>query len=180
LRALEWVAIVLASLALSIGLIALLSGFFASRDQGALSVAGGFTGQRFRDLGDAQLKPGERRPAYDSNPPTSGPHLPEPVTRQQATLNDDQLLDALGTGDVVILYGGRFPPGGLTTIAVALAPKFTPALARVGDAVIIGRRPGTEGLIGLAWAHMLRVRLPSDPRLREFAAYWLGRSAPHR
>ena len=37
-------------------------------------------------------------PAYDSNPPTSGAHVPVPVTRDQAQLTDDQLLQALQVG----------------------------------------------------------------------------------
>ncbi len=178
MRALERAAIVLASLALSFLLIALLSGFFTSRDEGALSGNAAVAGQRFRDLGDALLRPGQPPPRYDSDPPTSGAHLPEQVTRDEARLDDNQLLQALASGDVVILYGTRAPPSGLTTLAAALAPSFTPALARTGGAVILARRPGTEGLIGLAWAHMITVGALGDPRLREFAAFWLGRGAP--
>lgn len=180
MRAFERGAIAVASLALAVLLIALLSGFFASRDVGTVSGAGNIAGQRFRDLGDARLAPGRRAPRYDSNPPTSGAHIPEMVTRDEVRLDDNQLLEALAAGDVVILYGAPRPPAGLAVLAAALAPPFTPALARTGDAVILGRRPGTAGLIGLAWAHMIRVRQPGDPRLREFAAFWLGRGAPRR
>ena len=53
---------------------------------------------------------------------------------------------ARGTaGDVVILYGSPNPPSGLTTLAQALAVPFTPALARAGQTVILGRRPGVVG-----------------------------------
>jgi hypothetical protein len=174
-------AILLVSIALSVGLIALLSGFFASRDQGSVLVSGPVTGKRFRDLGDAVLRPGQPRPHYDSNPPTSGAHLTVPVTQDQAQLGTDQLLGALAAGDVVILYPGPAPPPGLPTLAGALAPGFTPALARAGQAVILSSRPGTIGVIGVAWAHMIRVRNATDPRLREFAAFWLGHGAPrHR
>jgi hypothetical protein len=100
------------------------------------------------------------------------------VTRDETKLNNDQLLGALAAGDVVILYGGAQPPPGLTTLAQALGPSFTPALVQSGQAVILGRRPGTAGLVGLAWAHMIRSASVLDPRLREFAAYWLGRGAP--
>src|SRR5512142_1202648 len=104
MRLLERVAIVLASLALSFGLIALLSGFFQSRDSGQLSGSAGGPGRAFPDMGNAVLSPGELRPAYDSTPPTSGPHVLEPVTRDWAPINTDQLLSALALGDVVILY----------------------------------------------------------------------------
>jgi Protein of unknown function (DUF3105) len=180
LSLLERSAILLVSIALAVGLIALLSGFFASRDQGTVSISRTVTGKRFRDLGDALLRPGQPRPRYDSNPPTSGAHLSIPVTRDGVQLNEDQLLSALAVGDVVIAYAGGAPPPGLPTLASALAPSFTPALAQAGQAVILDQRPGTVGLIGLAWAHMIRVGDASSPRLREFAAYWLGHGAPRR
>jgi hypothetical protein len=161
-------------------LIAVLSGFFTSRDQGTVTGPEPVPGRAFRDLGDALLKPGEPAPHYDSSPPTSGPHLPAAVPADQTQLDDNQLLDALASGDVVVAYGSSAPPPGLTALARALAPQFSPQLALVGDAVILDHRPGTAGLIGLAWAHMIRVPTAADPRLRGFAAFWLGRAAPRR
>jgi hypothetical protein len=177
---LERVAIVVASLLLSLGLIAVLSGFFAGRDQAGVSGNPGVPGQAFRDLGHEHLRPGQPRLQYNSNPPTSGPHVPERVLHDQAPLNDDQLLQALQLGDVVIVYGGPAPPPGLVSAARALAPPFTPALAAAGQAVIISPRGGTARMKALAWAHMLRVGSAGDPRLRRFVLFWLGRGAPGR
>jgi hypothetical protein len=177
MRVLERVAIGLASLVLSVGLIALLSGYFTGRDQAGVSVASSSPGQAFPDLGHRVLRPGEPRPAYNSSPPTSGAHVPVAVTRAGVPLTDDQLLQALQAGDVVILYGGRRPPAGLEQFARSAAPPFTSALAATGDAVILAPRPGTAGVVALAWAHLLRVRDPSDPLLRQFVGYWLGRGA---
>jgi hypothetical protein len=176
--ALERVAIVVAALALSIGLIAVLSGFFAGRDQAGVSGTTSALGQQFRDLGHAHLQPGDPRPAYDSNPPTSGAHIPEPVLLDRNVLNDDQLLEALEVGDVVIMYGDRTPPAGLTALARSLVGRFSPALAAAGQAVVLAGRPGTVGLIGLAWTRMLRVQNANDPLLRQFVLQWLGRGAP--
>jgi Protein of unknown function (DUF3105) len=178
--ALERLAIVVASLALSIGLIAALSGFFAGRDQAGVSGAATPVGRQFPDLGHAHPQPGQPRPAYNSDPPTSGAHVPEPVLHDDRRLNDNQLLQALEAGDVVIMYGGRAPPPGLQSFARATAGPFTPALAAAGQAVILARRPGTRGLIGLAWTHMLRVSVAKDGLLRPFTGYWLGRGAPGR
>jgi Protein of unknown function (DUF3105) len=169
-------AIGLASLALSIGLIVLLSGFFANRDQAGVSGTGAGPGQAFADLGHGVLRPGQARPAYDSDPPTSGSHVPAAVTRDGAPLSDDQLLQALQVGDVVIFYGTRQPPAGLKQFASSLAPPFTPSLAAVGSSVIIAPRPGTTGLLAAAWTHLLHVTGPGD-ELRQFVAFWLGRGA---
>lgn len=176
--ALERAAIIVASLVLSVGLIALLSGYFAGKDPAGVSGGGGGPGIAFRDLGHAQLAPGQLRPLYDSSPPTSGPHVPERVTRQGQTINDDQLLQALQLGDVVVMYGTASAPPGLESLTRAVAAPFTPALAAAGQAVIATRRPGVRGLIGLAWTHLVRVSSPKDPLLHTFAQFWLGRGAP--
>lgn len=177
-RWLERLAILLAALALSVGLIILLSGFFAGRDQAGVSGTVTGPGQAFVDLGHAALRPGQPRPAYNSNPPTSGAHVTEAISRAGAPLNVDQLLSALQVGDVVILYGGSKPPAGLEQLARSVAPPFSPELADAGDAVILARRPGTAGVLALAWAHMLHVPQASDPALPEFVGFWLGRGAP--
>jgi hypothetical protein len=177
IRLLEIAAIALSSLVLSIGLIVLLSGYFAGRDQAGVTGAVTGPGQAYPDLGDAHLKPGQPRPAYNSTPPTSGAHFDQPVLRDGARLNDDQLLEALARGDVVLMYGTRTAPAGLQALATAIAGPFTPSLAAAGQAVILARRPGTPDLVGLAWTHMVHVSTPGDSLLRQFAQFWLGRGS---
>jgi hypothetical protein len=173
----ERVAILLASLALSIGLIGLLSGFFAGRDPAGVSGGAPTVGLKFRDLGHAHLQPGELRPPYDSDPPTSGAHIPEAVLHAVGTLNNDQLLQALEVGDVVVVYGSRQPPAALKALANDVAGSFSTALAAAGQAVILTRRAGTRGVIALAWTRMLRVDSARDPLLKQFAQGFLGRGA---
>jgi hypothetical protein len=178
--ALERVAIVVASLVLSIGLIAVLSGFFAGRDQAGVSDGSVVRtiGQTFPDLGHAHLRPGQPRPTYNSDPPTSGAHIPEPILLDRNVLNDDQLLEALEVGDVVLMYGAGRPPPGLVALARQEAGRFTPALAAAGQAVVLAKRPGTNGVIALAWTRLLHVPSAADPALRRFVNQYLGRGAP--
>jgi hypothetical protein len=178
--ALERVLIVIVALVVTVGAIVGLSGFFAGRDQAGVSGAGGGPGESFADLGHAHLRPGQLHPVYNSDPPISGAHVPLPVLRDGAQLNDDQLLQALENGNVVIFYGTPRAPAGLSALAQSIAGPFSPALAAAGQAVILARRPGTTGLIGLAWAHEVRVSAPNDQLLGAFAQYWLGRGAPGR
>ncbi len=170
---LERFAIAIASVVLAGVLIALLSGYFAGHDTAAVTGIGG-VGLRYADQGDAKLARGYPNPPYDSDPPTSGPHVTEDVRADGQRLNDDQILTALAAGNVVILYGSDRPPAGLSTLAGA----FTPALENAGDAVILGRRPGTDGLVALSWTRMLRLSSPQDPRLQEFIQELLGHGAP--
>jgi hypothetical protein len=177
MRLLERLAITLASLALAFGLIALLSGFFQDRDAANLSGSASL-GQRFHDMGNAALTPGALRPAYDSDPPTSGPHIPRAVTRDEVQLDNDQLLSALALGDVVIMYGTHRPPSALRSLAGSVGGTFTPSLAAAGQAVILSPRPRLRGFLGVAWTHLIRVGSPGNQQLRSFTAYWLGRGAP--
>lgn len=174
---LERVAIVVASFVLSIGLIAVMSGFFQSKDQPGVSGSGPPIGQQFPDLGHAHLQPGELRPAYNSDPPTSGAHVPLAVLRDNSALTTDQELEALELGDIVIAYGDAQPPKALRDLQQSVAGPFTPAVAAAGQAVILWHRPGTNGYIGLAWTRMLHVRIPG-PLLKQFAERYLGQGAP--
>jgi hypothetical protein len=179
-RLIERALIVVASFAVAIGVIAVLSGgLLAGRDSPGVSGAASGPGVAFPDQGNGQLKPGQTRPNYDSEPPTSGAHIPAAIGGNGGQITDDQLLQALSVGDVVLMYGTGKPPSGLAALADAVAPAaFSPALAATGQAVVLAYRPGTTGVFGLAWAHMVHVRSPTDPTLRSFAQYWLGRGAP--
>jgi hypothetical protein len=180
----ERIAIALASVALASFLIVLVSGYFSGHDVGQLTGGPG-AGVRYRDQGDRLLSPGELRPPYDSVPPTSGPHVPDPVTRDGAALSDNQILQALSVGDVVFLYGSRRPARWLQALAARLAGPFTPSLAASGLAVVLARRRGTVGVTALAWTRMLALRGAAHPDVRpadasllsEFTHDWLGRGA---
>ena len=155
-----------------VGLVAFLSG----RDRSGVSATPRGSGQAFPDQGARHLRPGQR-PAtpYNSSPPTSGAHVPSAVTHDEAPLTDDQLLTALEAGNVVLVYGTPAPPPGLRTLAddVTGAP-FDPAIARAGQAVILARRPGVQGVVALAWGHLVRASSARDGALRTFADDWLG------
>jgi Protein of unknown function (DUF3105) len=179
-RVLERAAIVVASLAIAITLIAVLSGgLLAGRDQAGITGSTTARGQSFRDLGHAHLAPGQPSPKYDSDPPTSGAHVPVAVERQGAVLSNDQILQALEVGDVVLLYGAHRPPPGLTALVRREAAPFNPALAAAGQAVVLGQRPRTAGVIALAWTRRLQVRSPNDPALLGFVQSYLGQGATH-
>jgi Protein of unknown function (DUF3105) len=170
-RAAGVLAAIVVAVAGVIGLIAFLSG----RDSAPVSRTATGPGQVFPDQGAARLAPGRRPPQpYNSDPPTSGPHAPAPVTRDGNRLSNDQLLTALAAGNVVLLYGTPQPPPALRSLASDEAGPFDPPLAQTGQAVIFAPRPGTQGVIAAAWRHLLRVPSPSDPALRQFVDAWLG------
>ena len=141
----------------------------ANRDSSGVTKASG-PGVLQPDRGSAHVD-GPRTPASPPDePPTSGPHRPEPVTRDQVPLSDDQLLEALHLGNVVFAYDGS--AAALKKIQDEVSGPFDPELAAAGQAVILDRRPGVKGTIALAWRRELRSDDPAQ--LREFADAWLG------
>jgi hypothetical protein len=174
---LERAGVGVAGIALAAVLIALLSGYFTNHDPGTVRGAVGSVGSTLADQGDRLLAPGELRPLYDSNPPTSGAHIRSPVTRQLIAFNDDQILTALASGNVLVLYGTAQAAAGLAALARRLAAPFTPALAAAGQAVILGRRQHLKGVVALAWTHVLRQARPNRTALTRFVDRWLGLGA---
>jgi Protein of unknown function (DUF3105) len=168
---------VLIGLAGAVGLLFVFEGRDTSQVTPPASTTAG-PGQLYPDQGHAHLKPGQR-PAqpYASDPPTSGPHVPAAIGSDAdgTRLSDDQILQALELGDVVVLYGTPRAPAALRALADKLAGPFDPALAASGQALILARRPGTNGVIALAWRHELHVPSARDAALEPFADYWLGR-----
>jgi hypothetical protein len=143
----------------------------ASRDSGKVDQSRG-PGALEPDRGRAHDRAAARSPAGD--PPTSGPHRPRLVSRDGVPLNDDQLLQALELGDVVLAYDPKTPDAALRRLQRDVSGPFDPELAAAGQMVILDPRPGVEGVVALAWRRRLRTPSATDPRLRAFAEAWLG------
>jgi hypothetical protein len=151
---------------LAIAACAVLITILANRDSSGVTKTSG-PGPLMPDRGSAHTNAPASPP---DDPPTSGPHRPEKVTRDELPLSDDQLLEALHLGNVVFAYNGS--PAELKKIQDEVSGPFDPELAAAGQAVILDKRPGVKGVIALAWRRELRS---SDPaQLREFADAWLG------
>lgn len=159
-RRLRRIGLALLTLVIAVGGFVLILLFFEGRDNSQVpqSTSGaGVPGQTVADQRHAQT-PAAIRSDRD------GTHLSE-----------DQTLHALELGDVVLLYGTSAPPAALRALQRSVSGPFDPVLAANGAAVILGYRPGTDGVTALAWRRVLHAPSASDPALQEFADYWLGR-----
>ena len=168
-RVLVVVAVVVLAAAGCVGLIALL----VSRDSSEVNGTTG-PGELENDRGSARQTGPATPVSPPARPPTSGPHRAAAVTRDQTELSDDQILEALKLGNVIITYEDPDPPRPLLTLQHEVnGGAFDPSLAEAGQAVILARRPGA-GVQALAWRRRLAASGPDDPRLRDFADAWLG------
>ena len=156
-RRLRRIGLALLTLVVALGGFVLILLFFEGRDTSQTASGGAVPGQVVRDQPHAQTPAAIRSDR-------AGTHLSE-----------DQTLHALELGDVVLLYGTPTPPAALRRLQQSVSGPFDPVLAANGAAVILGYRPGTNGVTALAWRRVLRAPSASDPALQEFANYWLGR-----
>jgi hypothetical protein len=156
--------------ALAIGVLVAVVAVFSSRDESPVQTLSG-PGEAFPDQCAAHERTDPS--TYNSDPPTNGPHLPRLPVREE--LANDELLHALELGDVVILHAPRTPPRALRELQDELSGPFDRELAAAGQAVILSRDPSVRQTTALAWRHRLRASAPDDPRLREFADFWLGK-----
>ena len=149
-----------------------------SRDDPGVGAADQGPGTLYPDQGTHHLALGEQpKVKFNSNPPTSGPHIPDPVLRDGVRLTQDQELQALERGNVVVFYDSVGVGKALRALQHRLTGRFLPAVAAAGGALILDQRPGTHGVIAASWRHLLQVRSAADPRLLAFANYWIGRGA---
>jgi hypothetical protein len=168
------VAGVVLSLAALVGVLFIAAG----RDEPDLNSANAGPGRVFPDQGTRHLALGEEpKVRFNSDPPTSGPHIPDPVLRDGIRLTQDQVLQALERGNVVVFFDSPRSGHALRALQRQLTGPFDPTVAAAGQALILARRPGTKGVIAAAWRHLLSIRSPSDPQLTAFAQYWIGRGA---
>ena len=170
--------IVIAGVVLVLGAVAVFQIVLSSRDNanvdGAAAASG--PGELQRDLGARHLTAGEKTPTTGlTDPPTSGPHHPQLATRDGVKLSDDQILQALELGDVILFYDAPKPPAALRALQRDVTGPFDAEVAAAGQQVILARRAGVGGVTAAAWRRLLHARDASDPQLRAFAEAWIGR-----
>jgi hypothetical protein len=158
-RRLRRLGLALLTLLVALGGFVLVLLFFESRDSSQVDHASSAPGQPVPDQRRAQTPAAIRS------------------DRGGTRLSEDQVLHALQLGDVVLLYGTSAPPPALRALQQQLSGPFDPLLAANGAAVILGYRPGTTGVVALAWRRRLDAQSASDPAVAQFADYWLGRGA---
>jgi hypothetical protein len=174
--ALRRAGIVLLLILLGVGGVTIGVLFFSSQDQSKVESSTG-PGQVFADQGNQHLAPGAKPAgAYNSTPPTSGPHVVKTIRRDGERIDADRLLSALELGNVVLLYPGPGkPPAALRALQDADSGPLDPALLSTGNQVVLARYPGVNGVVAVAWRHLQPATSPADPRLKAFVDFWLGR-----
>jgi hypothetical protein len=83
----------------------------------------------------------------------------------------------LEQGNVILVYGSPADRAPLKALAEEIAGPPDPDLVHAGQAILVQRRPGTDGVVAEAYKRRLKVTDARDPQLRAFAERWLGDSS---
>jgi hypothetical protein len=119
-------------------------------------------GEEFPDQGREHIVPGQAHEPYNSNPPTSGPHLTNPADWgiHDAPLSDEQVVHNLEHGGIWITYKDidEQTKASLETVA-----KANPG------SVIMSPRPSNDDKIAVvAWTRLIRMDHYDEAAILEF------------
>lgn len=127
-------------------------------------------GVAYPDLGGLHIPPGSPRPDYNSNPPTSGPHYPEPAKWgiYDRELADEQLVHNLEHGGIWISY--RDPAD------QELITKLKDIADDYSLKVIMTPRPQDDSAIAVAaWGRLLKLDAFDDGQIRGFIKAFINK-----
>lgn len=117
----------------------------------------------FPEQGREHIFPGQAHPAYNSNPPTSGWHFPQPADwgYYNGELPDERVVHNLEHGGIWISFKSADDTE-VTNKLVALARRYR-------TKVIITLRPKNDSRIAVAaWQHLMNLDQYDEPAIIDF------------
>lgn len=120
-------------------------------------------GERVPGQGTTHIQMGQSHPAYNSNPPTSGWHLPQTVQwgLPRTEIPDEFAVHNLEHGGIWITY--QDPRDG------NLVKKLEALASRYPTKIIVSPRPTTDSAIAVvAWERLLKLHTYDETRIVEF------------
>lgn len=124
----------------------------------------------FESQGANHIQPGSQQPQYNSNPPTSGPHYPQPAAWgiYENQLADKTLVHNLEHGGIWISYRPDLPD--------EQKAKLKEIAGRYKSKVVLEPRAQNETLVALAaWQRLLKLDAVDETRITEFISTYKNR-----
>lgn len=130
---------------------------------GGVTNPGELQGDVVEDQGREHIAVGQEHPPYNSNPPTSGNHWPEPAPwgTYDDEQPDEQLVHNLEHGGVNVFYKPDLPKDQLTRLEDMARPY------RVK--VILAPRQANDSLVALtSWNRILKLNEFDEEKIKSF------------
>lgn len=131
--------------------------------KGGVTNPGELQGEVVEDQGKNHIAVGGEHPPYNSNPPTSGPHWPQPAPWgiYEDEQPDEQLIHNLEHGGVNVFYKPDLPKDQITRLEDIVRPY------RVK--VILAPRSTNDSLVALtSWNRILKLNEFDEEKIRSF------------
>jgi len=133
-------------------------------------------GQSVLELSRVHVQPGAPHEAYNTDPPTSGPHYAQPTRAgfYDNALTDETLVHNLEHGYVIIWYN-------CADLAEAqcqtLKTQIRDVMDRSGPKLIAVPRPNMDALIALtSWGRIHKMTSFNEAEISDFANFFRGRA----
>ncbi|MBI3261482.1 DUF3105 domain-containing protein [Candidatus Berkelbacteria bacterium] len=131
--------------------------------KGGVTNPGELQGDVVEDQGRNHIAVGSEHPPYNSNPPTSGPHWPQPAPWgiYEDEQPDEQLIHNLEHGGVNVFYKPGLPKEQIARLEDFVRPY------RVK--VVLAPRAANETLIALtSWNHIMKLNEFDEEKIKSF------------
>ncbi|MBI3495272.1 DUF3105 domain-containing protein [Candidatus Berkelbacteria bacterium] len=139
--------------------------FFATR-QGGVANPGALQGDEVKVMDSRRhVAVGEQHEPYTSNPPSSGPHWPQPAPWgiYPDEQHDEQLVHNLEHGGVNVFYKPGVPKDQIKRLEDFVRPYATK--------VVLAPRSANDTTIALAsWGRILKLDTIDDQKIKSFIA----------
>lgn len=126
-------------------------------------------GESFTSLGQEHIQPGSSHPAYNSNPPTSGWHYPQPAQSgiYDTQFPDEQLIHNLEHGQIWIAYKPDLAKDQVELLA-DIAKSY-------GSKMIMEPRKENDSPIAIvAWLHLFKLNVVDEVKIKAFIDAYRG------
>src|SRR3989338_5078555 len=120
-------------------------------------------GEKIADLGAQHVKEGESHPAYNSNPPTSGPHwvgVAGPGIKSKPVA-DELVLHSMEHGAVVVWYREGLDQSEIDRIKEAFS-------ASSGKKIMLARKDLDVPVALTSWGYLLKLQTIDEAKIKEF------------
>jgi hypothetical protein len=126
--------------------------------------------QSFPSQGQEHIQPGQEHAAYNSNPPTSGPHYgsPAPWGIKDGGLPDETLIHNLEHGGIVISYKPDIGDEQINRLK-DIFRAFPPSQQFNTTKAILVPRPNNDSPISVtAWTFLMNLDSPDEAKIKQF------------
>lgn len=121
-------------------------------------------GQKIADIGSIHIKQGESHAEYNSNPPTSGPHIGTGVVGagiHDKEVTDELLVHSLEHGAAILWYKADLPKEQVEE----LKKVFSDA---TGKKIMVSRKNLDVPVALTSWNYLLKLKTIDEKKIKEF------------